>query len=351
MALSEFPRLPRAVATEWADGLPIAIDRVAESGPATHRFLRHQWFAAALRAYGGTATTLVVTAADAPMLAIPLVKVGRLPGVAAVPGCYWPFRSVPIGDLADDTVFDAALAALAARWRAVRIGPVYDGDPAVAPLVERARALGWRVIDRTIAQSFLLDMAAARAGGTWPRNSTLRKNRFHEKHLAEHGALDWRMIDGADWPGAFDSLAEVERASWHAAASDAKFCVGPHAEFWRAASEDPAIAAMFHAALLTVDGTPAAFSFDLDAGDVRYAIANSYVPAYARHSPGKLLYYRNLVDGIARGIARVDWGAGDSGYKQTIGADGGPMIRDWLFLRPGTPALVAAGIAWAWRRG
>ena len=34
----------------------------------------------------------------------------------------------------------------------------------------------------------------------------------------------------------------------------------------------------------------------------------------------KLLYYRNLVRGIEDGIARVDWGAGDSGYKRTIGA-------------------------------
>ena len=107
---------------------------------------------------------------------------------------------------------------------------------------------------------------------------------------------------------------------------------------------------MLRAALLTIDGTPAAFSFDIDAGDLKYAIANSYDPAYAKHSPGKLLYYRNLVEALGRGITRVDWGAGDSGYKQVIGADRGPAIRDWLLLRPGLPALVGRLARGAWRR-
>jgi hypothetical protein len=65
------------------------------------------------------------------------------------------------------------------------------------------------------------------AEGTWPRNSTLRKNRFHEKHLGEHGELDWSFVSGADWDeAAFAALAEVETKSWIAArtdGSDAKF--------------------------------------------------------------------------------------------------------------------------------
>ncbi len=351
MSLSDFPRLPRVVRAALVEGLPAAIDRVAEAGPASHRFLRHQWFAAALRAYGGRARTLLAHAEDAPVLAMPLVAVGaRWLGLASVPGCYWPFRGFPVGDLVDDNVFTTALAELAGAYRAIRIGPVADGDAAVAPLIDAARAAGWGVIDRVVAESFVFDMAAARTDGAWPRNSTLRKNRFHEKHLAEHGSLDWRMIDGAAWPAAFDILAAVETKSWQAdAGDDAKFTDTAHAAFWRAAAEDPAIAAMFHAAVLSVDGAPAAFSFDVDAGDLRYAIANSYAPEYAKHSPGKLLYYRNLVDGVGRGIARVDWGAGDSGYKQTIGAEAGPMLRDWVLLRPGVTAVAGRALRGFWR--
>ena len=80
----------------------------------------------------------------------------------------------------------------------------------------------------------------------------------------------------------------------------------------------------------------------------KYAIANSYDPALAKHSPGKLLYYRNLVRARERGIRTVDWGAGDSGYKQTIGAVQGPALRDWLLVRPGLPAMLGRILKGRW---
>ena len=148
-------------------------------------------------------------------------------------------------------------------------------------------------------------------------------------------------------------LAQSRQKSWIAArtdGTDAKFTATGHGAFWRAAAADPVIAACSARRCCTIDGKPAAFSFDIDAGDLKYAIANSYDPAFAKHSPGKLLYYRNLVAAMARASRRVDWGAGDSGYKQVIGADEGPAIRDWLLLRPGLPALVGRWARGAWRR-
>ncbi|WBH17395.1 GNAT family N-acetyltransferase [Sphingomonas radiodurans] len=353
LPLDSFARLPRLLRATLVEGLSTGIDRIAEAAAPTHAFLRQQWFAAAVAAYGGPARTLTVHAEDHPVLALPIVPVGpAIFGMATVPGCYWPFRSFPLAGDAGSEVLEAALDTLARHVRALRVGPVYDGDAAVAPLVDAARSRGWAVLSRPVAASFLLDMAAAQAEGTWPRNSTLRKNRFHEKHLGEHGALDWRFLSGADWPAAFDDLAAVEQASWVASdtdGSDAKFTTAGHGAFWRAAAADPVLAAMFRAALLTVDGKPAAFSFDMDTGTLKYAIANSYDPAFGKHSPGKLLYYRNLVDALGRGITQVDWGAGDSGYKRTIGAAEGPAIRDWLLLRPGWPAALAPLVRRVWQ--
>lgn len=354
MFLADFQRLPPVARGSVADGLAAAIDTVAQGAAPTHAFLRYGWYAAALAAYGGHARTVLVEEDGEPTLALPLVGVGpALLRLAAVPGCYWPFRSFPLACRAGEATIRAALSTLAGAVNGLRIGPVYDDDAAAAPLIAAARASGWAVLDRFVADSWLLDMAALQAEGSWPRGSTLRKNRFHEKHLAAHGTPDWRFLAGADWPGAFDALAAVEQASWIAArtdGSDAKFTATGHGAFWRAAAADPVIAGMLRAALLTIDGRPAAFSFDLDAGDLKYAIANSYDPAYAKHSPGKLLYYRNLVEALGRGIARVDWGAGDSGYKQVIGAERGPAIRDWLLLRPGLPALAGRLARGAWRR-
>lgn len=355
MPLDTFTRLSPALAADCVDGLAASIDAVAARAAPPHRFLRYGWFAAALQAYGGAARTLTVTREGEPAAALPIVRAGPgWLGLASVPGCYWPFRSFPVRDDAGVEVAEALLARLGREANALRLGPVYDGDPGLELLRAAAGAKGWAVLDRFVADSFLLDIAALQAEGTWPRNSTLRKNRFHEKHLGGHGALDWRFVSGAEWdPDAFDALAEIERQSWIGArtdGSDAKFTEEGHGGFWRAASADPAIAAMMWAAVLRVDGKPAAFSFDLNAGALKYAIANSYDPAYGKHSPGKLLYYRNLVRAVADGMTKVDWGAGDSGYKRVIGAERGPAIRDWLFVRPGLPALAGRMLRGAWRR-
>jgi len=336
------------------DGLSAAIDTATAHAAATHRFLTYGWFAAAVGAYGGHPRTLLVEQDEVAVLAMPLVPLGpKQARLVTVPGSYWPFRSFPMAADASRGIATAALDALGGQANGVRLGPIYDDDPAGMALLAAARAAGWAVLDRFVAQSWLLDMAALRSEGAWPRGSTLRKSRFHEKHLAEHGAPDWRFVTGGDWPAAFDDLALVEEASWIAArtdGSDAKFTKSGHGAFWRAAAADPAVARMLRAAVLFIGGKPAAFSFDLDAGDLKYAIANSYDPAIGKHSPGKLLQYRNLVDALDRGVTRVDWGAGDSGYKQTIGADKGPAIRDWLLLRPGVPAMVGGLARGLWRR-
>lgn len=353
MLLDEFVRLPPAAVGEVVVGLSAAIDTVAAAAAPSHAFLRYGWYAAALAAYGGQARTLLVGDSDVPVLAMPFVPLGpswlRL---ATVPGCYWPFRSFGLALGTGDAALKVALATLGACVNGLRIGPVYDDDPAATPLIAAARADGWTAIDRHIGESWGLDLDPLVDGQAWPRTSTLRKNRFHEKHLAAHGMPDWRFLSGADWPAGFDSLAAIEERSWLAATdrSDMKFTADGHGAFWRAAVADPVLADMIRAAMLTIDDAPAAFSFDIDTGDLLYAVANSYDPAFAKHSPGKLLYWRNLVAAMGRGVRRVDWGAGDSGYKQVIGATQDKPIRDWLLLRPGLPALAGRLLAGLWRR-
>ena len=355
MLLNEFTRLPPAMRATAFDGLSALIDAVAEQADEGYRFLRYQWFAASIAAYGGRARTLIVERDGYPVIALPLAGFGpEAARLAAVPGCYWPFRGFPACADASDGAFDVLVDRLGQEVNGLRIGPSYDGDPSVGGLIAAARRRRWVVLDRFVADSYLLDMAAAQSQGTWPRTSTLKKNRFHEKHLASHGALDWHFLSGADLAaGGFEQLAEIEQKSWIAArtdGSDAKFTKRGHGAFWRQAAADPVIAEMMSAALLTVDGVPAAFSFDLNLGTLKYAIANSYDPAFAKHSPGRLLYYRNLVRALQQGMARVDWGAGDSGYKSAIGAEPGPEIRDWLLLRPGAPSMFGRVLQGMWRR-
>ncbi|WP_066548782.1 MULTISPECIES: GNAT family N-acetyltransferase [unclassified Sphingomonas] len=355
MPLAQFTRLPPALHVEALAGLSGAIDLVAARAPESHRFLRYGWYDAAIRTYGGTARTLIVQCEGAPVIALPIAAMGApWTGWARVPGSYWPFRSFPAAADAGLAAFDALLGQLAREAVVLRLGPIYDDDPVLHPMRRAAQAAGWTVIDRFVADSYRLDMAAAAQDGGWPRASTRKKNRFHEKHLATHGALEWSFVTGAEWSAArFDALAEIERQSWIATRTDgrdAKFTLDGHGGFWRAVADDPVIADMLWAAVLTIDGRPTAFSFDLNTGALKYAIANSYDPVVGKHSPGKLLYYRNLIRAMADGIKMVDWGAGDSGYKRTIGAVPGPAIRDWLFVRPGVAASLARLMAGWWAR-
>jgi CelD/BcsL family acetyltransferase involved in cellulose biosynthesis len=328
-------------------GLDPAIDRVAAMAHDAWRFLSRSWFAAA--GPQEMSTVLLSGAEGGPLIALPVATIGPL---RAVPGGYWPFRSFPVADSASAEDMAALLSDRKARralGRLWRIGPVYANDPALLLVRDAAPKAGWHICERTISTAYLLDMKSLAAEGEWPRNSTLRKNRFHEKHLASHGQLEWRFARGSDWtPELFADLAAIEEKSWHAGASDPKFMPGPHREVWERLAHDPEQAERMNAAILYVDGKPAAFSFDLDVAGRKYAIANSYDPAYAKHSPGKCLYYRNLAEAMERGIDLVDWGAGDGGYKQTIGAVAGPRIMDCLIIRKGwlTPFIPLIALIW-----
>lgn len=337
-------------------GISPMIDAIAARGDPGRAFLRQAWFAAAVDAYGERAPrTVLVTRGGQPVAALPVVTLGPpLLGAVAVPGCYWPYRSVPLAPDLHTAEADALLAELGRTARALRIGPVYGDDPGLAMLSDAAARSGWMRMDRAVATSFWLDIPAQQAEGAWPRSSTLKKNRFHEKHLGAHGALTWSFHTGADWTSAlFDDLADIEQRSWIAERTDggdAKFTPGGHGPFWRLAAADPGIAARMWVALLRIDGRPMAFSFDMNLGALKHAIANSYDPVVGKHSPGKLLYYRNLIRAIEDGIERVDWGAGDSGYKRVIGAEAGPEIVDTIFVRPGISRFVAGLLRRRWER-
>ncbi|HEX8443368.1 MAG TPA: GNAT family N-acetyltransferase [Allosphingosinicella sp.] len=341
----------RAITVEVVPGFAAVIDQVAQAADPRHAFLRRAWFAAA---GGRNPLTLVATRPDGRVLAaLPTVAAAtRLLGIRAIPGSYWPVRSFPVAREATDGELASIFASSAARralGRAWRLGPVNADDPTASRLVGVAAQGGWTVLKRRIAISFTLEIVAARAAGPWPRASTLKKNRFHEKHLAGHGPLNWRFLSGADWtPALFDQLAAVEQASWigDEPGADAKFCNPRQRGIWERAAADPELAGMMHVGLLEVGGAPAAFSFGIEAGRTRYCIATSYDRRFAKHSPGKLVSYRTYMDAAERGIAMLDDGAGDGGHKGVMGETPGPDILDYLFVRS---RLAAALIRRFWR--
>lgn len=324
-----------AVEVTLEPGCPPAVDAAAAAADLGHAFLRAAWFGAG----GGEAETLLARRPDGRLLAA-LPTVPFRPGVRAVPGGYWPWRSFPVAAYATDAELAAFLADPSARRRlgpAWRMGPQREDDPTGRRLAAAASEAGWFPLRRRLGRTWLLDVAKLRSHGAWPRGSTLRKNRFFEKHLGADGPLEFRFVTGSGWtPGIFDILAAIERRAWVGTRTDgsaAKFLAPRHRRVWEAAAADPALAGMMWGSILFVGGVPAAFGFDLDCGATRYCIANSYDPRFARHSPGRVLAYRSFEHLDSRGVSLLDWGSGDPGYKQTMGAEEGPEVVDWLFVR------------------
>ena len=330
------PLAVRAVA-----GVPDALDRLADTLDPDHAFLRAAWF----RAAGADSTLVAEVAGGAPLAALPTTAAGPAAlGARAVVGAYWPFRTVPISpklsgdDLATLLADPRAKAALGPLWR---MGPFYEDDPAGARLIDAAARAGWTMLTRPLGHSYVLEVAEQRATGPWPRPSTLKRVRNYERQLGE---VSWERISGGDWSAAaFDALAEVEAASWIASRTDgsgAKFLNAASRAFWEKVAADPVLAEMMSALILRVGEKPVAFCFDLNVGTLQYSIAGSYDAAFAKLKPGKIATYRNIEWALERGITRIDWGAGDGGYKREIGAVKGPQIVDCLFVRNGFVASI-----------
>ena len=319
------------------EGVDPAIDDVANDADTRHAFLRAAWFDAAGK--GGAATLVACRRDGQPILALPIVRTGPgMFGIRAVPGSYWPIRSFPIAADAREGEVQAFLASRTTKkalGNALRIGPANANDPTIRRLIAAAPRSGWTVLQRRVATSFCLDILEARKVGPWPRGSTLKKNRFHEKHLAGHGALEWKEISGSGWTKeVFDDLAAIERKSWLGErGGDAKFLDPRPRSIWEQAVRDPQLARMMSVGMLYIAGEPAAFSFGIDAGTTRYCIATSYDQAFAKHSPGKVLSYRTYMAAADRGITFLDDGAGDGGHKSTMGETPGPDIMDYLLVR------------------
>lgn len=328
-----------------------AIDLLAEADDPRRAFLRAAWFAAT---DDPTLQTVVARNHDGrPLLAIPLVAKSLGPiAIRQVAGSYWPFRGIPLDNSAplDElaTAFSqpAIRAALGPAWR---LGPVISDDPSLKKLRNAAERAGWHCLERPVGSLFCLDLVALRASGSWPSTKGKQKDRWRIRQLEKTGPVTIATYTGTDWTARDrDAIAAIEKASWVGQldqGGDTKFADVTLRRYWEKASKDPVIAGMIRGAILWVGETPAAFTFGLDTGDTRYCIANNFDRQFNKFSPGRVLLYHDFEDAADRGLARIDWGLGDGGYKQPMGAHEDSPVIDLLFVRNPVLAKLAA-ILW-----
>lgn len=246
MLLAEFTRLPPASRACPLDGLSAAIDMVAQAAPASHRFLRYQYYAAALALHGGAARTMLVEYDGNAVIALPFVRTGPTAArLAMVPGVDTPFRGFPATVDAPDMAFDTLVDALAGELNALRIGPVARDDAPFAALRAAATRRGWMALDRPVPETLMADATEPVRG-------------------------EQRLLDGAAlMDGGFDTLA---------IAGD-----GAALAFWHAAAADSVLAAMMSATVVWRDNRPAAYTLYIDSDGERHVIAGGGAAALVAH--------------------------------------------------------------------
>lgn len=340
-------------AVKLHEGFPEAIDSLANTATSPQSFLRSAWY----RAWsGGSGQTMVVHDADGAVIAaVPTTKASpALPGLRTVPGCYWPFRSVLVadsateGDLVEAFSQSLAIKALAPVWR---MGPVSAEDSTIQRVSRAATLAGWSVLQRPVGKSWFFDLAS---GNGLPGKSTLKRLRQYERRLAKIGRVSWRRVSGAEWDQTtLDQLGKVEEESWIGRATDgsgAKFLQPAKRARWRDVLRDSRIAEICQATILSLNDRPIAFSFDMLCETVQYAIACSFLEDMGQFRLGNIVTCNQLQYARERGIATVDLGAGDLGYKRQMGATEGEDHVDLLFVRGRIKAELLA-LRWGPRLG
>lgn len=333
-------------------GFPPEIDALALSNLSGHGFLRAAWF----RGDGQQAgRTLLIRRDSEPesavIAALPTAPFG--PAIARthkVAGSYWPFRSPLLApdcsalELAQALDHPAARRALGPVWR---VGPARSDDATISLLIEAAQMARISVLSRPAGTSWVINLDPAAPKGN-ARTSVARKLRAGWRKLEALGTPHWRHVRGDQWTaGVLAELGRIEADSWIARTTDgggAKFLTADHRAMWQTILSDPALAEMLSATILMLGERPVAFSFDLDDGPVRYAIAGSHAEDLKHCYIGKTTNYRAMEDAIAAGQHLFDTGAGDSGYKREMGAVPGYDLADLLFVRSRLAAQVLARV-------
>jgi len=351
LAKTEAVRCAVGVEFTFAASGSLALEALSQAVPPEHRFLRPAWYEAS-----GAEAVLMAHAGGRPIAAFPTVAAGPPAlGARAVAGLYWPFRNILLAEDASDGDVMEMLAMLRTGNRLGplwRLGPVYADDPTAARLARLAPDAGWAVLKRPLGNTWVFEPGKAGSGPSeWPRPSTLKRLDGYERGLRKAGTLEIERIIGDGWtPDVLDALAQIERESWIASETDltgAKFMLPARRVFWGRCIADRPLADMLSVVLVRLDGRPIAFSLDVTVGSLGFGIAGTYAAEFGPLRVGKLANERNMLWSLERGVTRFDWGAGDSGYKQSIGFEKGSEIVDLLFVRN---PLAAVALRRRWER-
>ncbi|MFC5552224.1 GNAT family N-acetyltransferase [Massilia aerilata] len=258
----------------------------------------------------------------------------------ALGGYYWPWRGVALEAGAGEQSLIGLADELTKRpcGAMLRMGPLIDGDTDTQDFVKLLCARGWRGLRQESGQVFELALPASMEALQAQVSGSLWKNiAYQRRRLEKQGAVtaERHRLSAAQAMPLLQRAALVEQASWVAQqGEEVKLMGAQNQAYWSQLAQhgdEPKVVLW----LLSWGERDIAFSLHLEHGKTMCIVANGYDEALKASSPGSLLSLDIFRDAIARGMRLVDWGQGDSGYKQRWGAQPGARMVDMILFRPG----------------
>jgi CelD/BcsL family acetyltransferase involved in cellulose biosynthesis len=230
----------------------------------------------------------------------------------------------------------------------LRMGPLIDGDTDTQRFIALLRARGWRALAQESGQVFELKLPASIEQLQAQVSASLWKNiAYQRRRLEKQGVVtsERHLLTAEGAAPLLQRAALVEQASWVAQqGGDLKLVGAPNQAYWSQLAQHgdgPEVVLW----LLSCGGRDIAYSLHLEHGQTMCIVANGYDDALKVSSPGSLLSLDIFREAIGRGMHLVDWGQGDSGYKERWGAQPGARMMDLILFRPGLVGALGYRVA------
>jgi CelD/BcsL family acetyltransferase involved in cellulose biosynthesis len=278
-------------------------------------FVRPGWIRAWWGAFG-RGRLEVIAVRDAGSLAAVLPTVRTIGGRTSPTNWHTPrFGVVARDDAARD---DAARALFATKAPHVSMSFLAAEDPSVGAIRAAARAARYRVVERTLARPYVVDL-----DGDWDSYRRVRLGKElvsklgrTRRRLDEVGDVAFEMSDGGDrMDDVLSEIVRVEGSGWKAARGTAIRSRPDTLRFYRDVAGWARGRGTLALSVLRVDGNAVAGEMAVVDGGRHVGLKAGFDQRFARFGPGMLLLHEVLREDFDRGLKVFDFAGDDAEWK------------------------------------
>ena len=219
-------------------------------------------------------------------------------------------------------------------------------DAAFERQLKHASGSSWCLLEFASRPLRFLDLPGSFADYLQTRPSKVRhelKRKVRRFERDSGGDTFSCFTDTADLDTVFAAISEIESDSWKAATQTSIGCSDQESAFYRDVFQTYAQESALRAYVLKRNGQPVAYVLGIVQDGIYYALKTSYRQAFAKLSPGLVLFARAIDDlcNERPDLNRIELLGNDSRWKKELGS-GENHVRSYRLLRAGPSARLQA---------